>query len=248
MLPFIQKTPTQRELPLGPVPVPVAGQVAEPLTPMVAEPLTFPQRMMQAIRPPQQQQQGQRGGPPPTSRAGKLVPGRPLPHIVLSTVQGGKIELGAPTGRWQMIVVYRGKHCPVSKNYLASLQQIYYELDELGVEVIAVSGDGRERAESFLEALKATTDTKEVSFKIAYGLPISEMLRWGLYISEPRNIRETDQPFPEPALFLLNPDGEVVVIDYSNSPFARPDLRILVEGIRYIQENDYPVRGTWGLA
>ena len=34
-----------------------------------------------------------------------------------------------------------------------------------------------------LEALKATTDTKEVSFKIAYGLPISEMLRWGLYIS-----------------------------------------------------------------
>ena len=34
-----------------------------------------------------------------------------------------------------------------------------------------------------LESLKATTDTKEVSFKIAYGLPLSEMLRWGLYIS-----------------------------------------------------------------
>ena len=49
--------------------------------------------------------------------------------------------------------------------------------------------------------------------------------------AEPRNIRETDQPFPEPALFLLNPDGEVVIIDYSNSPFARPDLRILVEGM-----------------
>lgn len=64
--------------------------------------------------------------------------------------QGGKIELGAPTGKWQMIVVYRGKHCPVSKNYLASLQQIIYELDELGVEVIAVSGDGRERAEAFV--------------------------------------------------------------------------------------------------
>jgi peroxiredoxin len=49
-----------------------------------------------------------------------------------------------------MIVVYRGKHCPVSKNYLASLQQIIFELDELGVEVIAVSGDGRERAEAFV--------------------------------------------------------------------------------------------------
>ena len=49
-------------------------------------------------------------------------------------------------------MVYRGKHCPVSKNYLASLQQIYYELDELGAEVIAVSGDGRERAESFVSS------------------------------------------------------------------------------------------------
>ena len=62
-----------------------AGQIAEPLTPMVAEPLTFPQRMFQAIRPPQRQDQ--RGAPQPTRRAGKLVPGRPLPHIVLSTVQ-----------------------------------------------------------------------------------------------------------------------------------------------------------------
>ena len=82
-----------------------------------------------------------------------------------------------------------------------------------------------------VEALKATTETKEVTFKIAYGLPLSEMRRWGLYISYPRNLRETDQPFPEPALFLLNPDGEVHIVDYSNSPFARPDLRILIEGM-----------------
>ncbi|KAK9904869.1 hypothetical protein WJX75_004327 [Coccomyxa subellipsoidea] len=184
--------------------------------------------------------------PPRAAGRGVVVPGRELPHITLNTVQGGKLEIGAPTGKWQMIVVYRGKHCPVSKNYLASLQQIIYELDELGVEVVAVSGDGRERAEAFLEALKATTETKEVTFKIAYSLPLEEMLAWGLFVSEPRNPRETDQPFPEPALFLINPDGEVIIIDYSNSPFARPDLRILVEGIRYIQENDYPVRGTYG--
>ena len=49
-----------------------------------------------------------------------------------------------------MIVVYRGKHCPVSKNYLASLQQIIFELVDLGVEVVAVSGDGRERADAFV--------------------------------------------------------------------------------------------------
>ena len=34
-------------------------------------------------------------------------------------------------------------------------------------------------------------------------------------------------------IFLLNPDGELIIIDYSNSPFARPDLRILIEGAHY---------------
>ena len=139
-----------------------------------------------------------------------------------------------------------------------------------------------------------------------------------------RNPRETDRPFPEPALFVVNPQvlfvrryccktvfpfahatcarmrritstqaetrllvhaqGNLHIVDYSNSPFARPDIRILIEGdrlrcrrcvhcqclcctselrhspgrvgvchracdaaagIRYIQENDYPVRGTY---
>lgn len=68
----------------------------------------------------------------------------------LMFLKGGKLEIGAPTGTWQMIVVYRGKHCPVSKNYLASLQQIIFELEDLGVEVVAVSGDGRERADAFV--------------------------------------------------------------------------------------------------
>lgn len=29
--------------------------------------------------------------------------------------QGGKLQIGAPTGNWLMVVVYRGKHDPVSK-------------------------------------------------------------------------------------------------------------------------------------
>jgi hypothetical protein len=81
-----------------------------------------------------------------------------------------------------------------------------------------------------LESLRAATEAKEITFKVAYGLPLSEQLKWGLFVSHPRNIRETDKEFPEPGLLLLNPDGELVIVDYSNSPFARPDLRILVEG------------------
>ena len=37
-------------------------------------------------------------------------------------MQGGRVEVGAPTGRWQMVVVYRGKHDPLCITYLAALQ------------------------------------------------------------------------------------------------------------------------------
>jgi hypothetical protein len=37
-------------------------------------------------------------------------------------VQGGRVEIGAPTGRWQMVVIYRGRHDPLCLTYLAALQ------------------------------------------------------------------------------------------------------------------------------
>lgn len=81
-----------------------------------------------------------------------------------------------------------------------------------------------------LDSLRATTETKEITYRIAYGLKLTDMHRWGLYVSHPRNIRETEHPFPEPAMFLINPEGQVQVAEYSNSPFCRPDLRIMIEG------------------
>jgi len=81
-----------------------------------------------------------------------------------------------------------------------------------------------------LDSLRATTETKEITYRIAYGLKLTDMHRWGLYVSHPRNIRETEHPFPEPAMFLINPEGQVQIAEYSNSPFCRPDLRIMIEG------------------
>ena len=40
------------------------------------------------------------------------------PLISAAALQGGRIEVGAPTGKWQLIVIYRGKHCPVSRSAL----------------------------------------------------------------------------------------------------------------------------------
>jgi len=66
----------------------------------------------------------------------------------------------------------------------------------------------------------------------------------GLYISAPRSPQETDRPFPEPALFVVNPQGNIQIIDISNAPFARPDLNGVLKGLKFIQEKQYPIRGT----
>jgi hypothetical protein len=66
----------------------------------------------------------------------------------------------------------------------------------------------------------------------------------GLYISEPRSEKETDHPFAEPAIFVINEHDQIQILDKSNAPFSRPDLNDLLAGIEFIRENDYPIRGT----
>jgi len=66
----------------------------------------------------------------------------------------------------------------------------------------------------------------------------------GLYISEPRSEKETDHPFAEPGVFVVNADGEIQIVDISNAPFARPELEALANGLAFIRKNDYPIRGT----
>ena len=66
----------------------------------------------------------------------------------------------------------------------------------------------------------------------------------GLYISEPRSAQETDRPFAEPGLFVINPDNNAQVVDVSNASYSRPDLATLLGGIKFAIENRLPVRGT----
>ena len=61
-------------------------------------------------------------------------------------------------------------------------------------------------------------------FPVGCDLSPDETRRLGLYIAEPRSPQETDRPFPEPGLFVINPEGQAHIIDISKAPFAQPDL------------------------
>lgn len=171
----------------------------------------------------------------------KLKAGQPFPAITVNKLSDGTIELGKPGKNfdWQLVVIYRGKHCPICTKYLLQLNALLPELHAIGIDVVAVSADSRERATTQIEKVKP-------DFTVGYDLSISQMAILGLYISEPRSAEESDRPFSEPGLFVVDSEGLLQVVDISNAPFARPDLNSLIMGLGFIRnpENNYPVRGT----
>ena len=42
---------------------------------------------------------------------------------------------------------------------------------------------------------------------------------------------------------LIRPDRKLHIMDVSNAPFSRPDLKMLKSGIAFVQKKDYPIRG-----
>lgn len=79
--------------------------------------------------------------------AGKPTPDTALPEITLPRLGGGEITLGKPLeGRdWKMVVVYRGKHCPVCHKYVSGLEPLLPKFHDAGIDVVLVSGDPERR-------------------------------------------------------------------------------------------------------
>lgn len=171
----------------------------------------------------------------------KLTAGQTFPDITTAKLGGGKIHL--PTASkgydWRMVIVYRGQHCPICTDYLITLNDLSPEFNAIGIDVIAVSADSSEKAEAHIGKVNP-------NFDVGYGLTVEQMQQLGLYISNPRSAEESDLPFAEPALLVINEKGEIQIIDVSNAPFARPELKMILMGLKFIRnpKNNYPIRGT----
>ena len=166
----------------------------------------------------------------------KLAAGAAFPAIVVPRLGGGEIAPAAGAG-WRLLVVYRGRHCPLCKIYLNTLDSLLDDFRATGVEVMAVSTDPE---------AKAAADVAEFGwrFPLGHDLSMAQMRALGLYVSAPRSPEETDRPFAEPGLFLINPAGTIQVLDISNAPFARPDLAAILRGTKLIQARGFPAHGT----
>ena len=166
-----------------------------------------------------------------------VKPRQPAPPLNVKLTGGGTWSLSeAKPAAYEMIVVYRGLHCPVCKTYLGELEAKLPEFAKRGVDVIAVSTDSQDRAE------KAKAEWGLNNLRVGYDLSIDNARAWDLFISSA--IRDGEPPqFSEPGLFLIKPDGTLFYASRGSAPWGRPPLDQMLRGIDVATERKMPARG-----
>lgn len=166
-----------------------------------------------------------------------VKPRQPAPPLSVKLLDGSEWHLrDAKPSSFLLIVFYRGLHCPVCKTYLGELEAKLPEFSKRGVDVIAISMDGRERAE------RSKTEWGLANLRLGYDLPIATARAWDLFISHA--IREGETPeFSEPGLFLVKPDGTIFYAARGSAPWGRPALDQVLRGVDMAIERGTPARG-----
>ena len=177
-------------------------------------------------------------------RVQSLMPRFPVPALNLPLTNGERFVLGAQPGEtFDLLVFYRGLHCPICAKYLLELERLAPEFASRGVQVVAISSDDEERGKVMAEKVKAS------GVKFAYGLGLRSAREWGLYVSTSRGTTsigiEEPELFSEPGVFIVRPDGTLYYGATQTMPFARPQFQDLLGAIDFAVAKDYPARGEY---
>ena len=173
-----------------------------------------------------------------------LTPRQPVPALNIPLVGGDRYVLGAaPAPTFDLIVFYRGLHCPICAKYLMELERLMPEFEKRGVQVVAVSSDIAERGQAMADKIKAD------HLRVGYELSLQSARQWGLYISASRGQTSIgiEEPalFSEPGVFIVRPDGTLYYGSTQTMPFARPQFQDLLGAIDFAVAKDYPARGEY---
>lgn len=173
-----------------------------------------------------------------------LIPRQQAPALTVSTLDHGAFDLASAAPKLGTVVCfYRGLHCPICANYLTEFEKLVPEFAQRGVESIAISSDGEERARGMAEKI----DAKNLRF--GYDLSLSVARDWGLYISTSRGKTSIgiEEPalFSEPGLFMINTDNSVYYLSVQSMPFVRPHFKELLGALDFAIDKSYPARGEY---
>lgn len=181
---------------------------------------------------------------PNPSLPSPLIPRQAVPSLHVPTLDHGSFSLSEDAAaNFTLVVFYRGLHCPICLKYLLELGRLQPEFDKRGVKVIAISSDGRERAQAMADKLKAP------ALRMGYDLSLAKAREWGLFISTSRGTTSIgiEEPalFSEPGVFIVRPDGTLYYGAVQTMPFARPHFDELLAALDFALEKNYPARGEY---
>lgn len=172
-----------------------------------------------------------------------LMPRLPVPDLRVDLAGGGTYDLSAEApAAFSLVSFYRGFHCPQCRRHLKELAGAMEQFDTLGVSLVAISSDTRERAE------RAKAEWELPALRIGYDLPLAVARQWGLYVSTGREGATSTgvaEPalFSEPGLFMMRPDRTLYFGQVQTMPFVRPHAADLLAAIEFVIARDYPARG-----
>jgi peroxiredoxin len=173
----------------------------------------------------------------------KPEPGTVFPLASLASVTGGEVSL-LPSGgdKWKVIFVYRGIFCPVCAMFLPEVDTLVSAFKARNLELVAISADGAADAEAFAGRVNLQ------HLPVGYDLSVEQMHQLGLYVSDRIHAENGNtKPFSEPAVFVVNSDNIIQMVEISNSPAFRPTVDMLLEVVDFIKTTGYPIRGRHGL-
>jgi len=167
-----------------------------------------------------------------------LVPGQPVPALTVPLAGGGQFTLNADTPeKFTIVIFYRGLHCPICKGQLTDFRAKLHDFTALGIDVVAVSMNTQDLAE------QTARDWDVSGLKLGYGLTKDQAKSWGLFLSSAIKDAEPDV-FSEPGMAIVRPDGTLYHWSVQTAPFGRAKAAELAGVLKYVIDNDYPVRGT----
>lgn len=170
-----------------------------------------------------------------------LKPRQPVPALDVDTLNGSWSLADQNPENFTMVVFYRGRHCPICSKYVGELDKLASDFTEIGVSILVLSSDLRERAEA------ARDDWDLSNLDIGFGVTVEQARDWGLHRSAGRGLTsigiEEPAEFHEPGLFIIRPDNSLYWAQVQTMPFARPHFREIIGALKFALENDYPARG-----
>jgi len=167
-----------------------------------------------------------------------LKTGAPAPELTVPLAEGGSWRLKDQSPEaFTLLVFYRGYHCPICKAQLEEMSRRRSEFARAGLSPFCVSMDSPER-------IGRTTEEWDIGgLIVGHGLTAEQARQWGLFLSKGEKEGEPAL-FSEPGMALIRPDCTLYAAWVQSVPFARPGLDDLLSGVKFVTENDYPVRGT----